>query len=184
MRRAGLIAILLRDEDELIGVELTDDTRQVFLGSKKGMCIRFDERDIRAMGRASMGVRGIALAKEDEVVGLAVVEEDAQVLAITSNGYGKRTDPDEFRLQSRGGKGIRAMKLTDKTGAMAAQLVIRENEDIMLITDAGAIIRMPASDVSRLGRSTQGVRLMRVAEGCKVVGVSRAEPADDTEPDE
>jgi len=173
LRRGGLIAIVLREDDELIGVELTDDTREVLLGTRRGMAIRFSEQDIRAMGRASMGVRGIALSKGDGVVGLAVVEEGAMVLAITANGYGKRTEIGEYRLQSRGGKGIRAMNLTNKTGLLAAQLLIYGDEDLMLITDDGVIIRMPAADISCLSRSTQGVRLMRVAEGGKVVGVSR-----------
>ncbi|MCL2812409.1 MAG: DNA gyrase subunit A, partial [Clostridia bacterium] len=181
LRRGGLIAIVLREDDELIGVELTDDTREVLLGTRRGMCIRFSEQDIRTMGRASMGVRGIALSKGDAVVGLAVVEEGAMVLAITANGYGKRTEIGEYRLQSRGGKGIRAMNLTSKTGLLAAQLLIYGDEDLMLITDDGVIIRMHAADISCLSRSTQGVRLMRVAEGGKVVGVSRTATEEEEE---
>ncbi len=173
LRRMGLIAIVLREDDELIGVELTDDSRELLLGTRRGMCIHFPETHIRALGRASMGVRGIDLQQGDSVVSLAVVEEGAKVLAITERGYGKRTDIDEFRFQARGGKGIRAMNLTDKTGLLAAQLMIHEDEDLMLITDDGTIIRMPAGDVSSLSRSTQGVRLMRVGTDSRVVGVTR-----------
>ncbi len=179
LRKSGLIAIVLRDDDDLIGVELTDGDREVLLGTRKGMCIRFHENDIRAMGRASMGVRGVELTRGDQVVGSSLVEEGAQVLAITANGYGKRTEIEEYRLQNRGGKGIRAMNLTEKTGMLAAQLLIHEDEDLMLITDDGTIIRMPAGDISSLSRSTQGVRLMRVGDGSQVVGVSRTAPEED-----
>lgn len=181
LRRMGLIAIVLREDDELIGVELTDDTCEVMLGTRRGLTIRFSEADIRALGRASMGVRGIDLMAGDAVVSLAVIEEGAKVLAITAGGYGKRTEPDEFRLQSRGGKGIRAMNLTEKTGPLAAQLMIHEDEDLLLITDDGTIIRMPAGDISVFGRSTQGVRLMRLSEGSQVVSVTRTR-AEEEEP--
>ncbi len=183
LRKGGLIAIVLREDDELIGVELTDDSREVLLGTRKGMCIRFSEQDIRISGRVSIGVRGIDLAQGDEVVSLAVVEEEAKVLAITANGYGKRSDIEEYRKINRGGKGIRAMNLTGKTGPLAAQLVIHGDEDLMLITDDGTIIRMAASDVSWLSRTTQGVRLMRVGEGSQVVGVSRT-PREEEMPEE
>jgi DNA gyrase subunit A len=179
LRRMGLIAIVLREDDELIGVELTDGTREVLLGTRCGRCIRFPETNIRPMGRASMGVRGIRLRADDSVVGLAVAEEAALVLAITENGYGKRTELGEYRFQSRGGSGIRAMNLTDKTGLLAAQLMVHGNEDLMLITDEGTIIRMSVGDISTQGRSTQGVRLMRVADDSHVVGVTLAEPEEE-----
>ena len=156
LRKAGLIAIVLREEDELIGVELTDETDELMLATRMGQAIRFSETDIRAMGRNSMGVKSIDLAENDEVISVACVEEGKQVLAITQNGYGKRTDISEFRLQSRGGKGIMAMRLTDKTGLMAAQLLVHEDEDIMLITDDGTIIRMPVSGISTIGRVYSG----------------------------
>ena len=135
LRKAGLIAIVLREDDELIGVELTDDDDELMLATRQGQAIRFKETDIRSMGRNSMGVKSFDLAENDEVISVARIEAGKQVLAITQNGYGKRTDVSEFRVQSRGGKGIMAMRLTDKTGLMAAQLLVSEDEDIMLITD-------------------------------------------------
>ncbi len=179
LRKAGLIAIVLREEDELIGVELTDETDELMLATRMGQAIRFSETDIRAMGRNSMGVKSIDLAENDEVISVACVEEGKQVLAITQNGYGKRTDISEFRLQSRGGKGIMAMRLTDKTGLMAAQLLVHEDEDIMLITDDGTIIRMPVSGISTIGRVSQGVRVMRVEDESRIVCVTATERDED-----
>ena len=179
LRKAGLIAIVLREEDELIGVELTDETDELMLATRMGQAIRFSETDIRAMGRNSMGVKSIDLAENDEVISVACVEEGKQVLAITQNGYGKRTDISEFRLQSRGGKGIMAMRLTDKTGLMAAQLLVHEDEDIMLITDDGTIIRMPVSSISTIGRVSQGVRVMRVEDESRIVCVTATERDED-----
>ena len=179
LRKAGLIAIVLREEDELIGVELTDETDELMLATRMGQAIRFSETDIRAMGRNSMGVKSIDLTENDEVISVARVEEGKQVLAITQNGYGKRTDISEFRLQSRGGKGIMAMRLTDKTGLMAAQLLVHEDEDIMLITDDGTIIRMPVSGISTIGRVSQGVRVMRVEDESRIVCVTATERDED-----
>lgn len=183
LRKAGLIAIVLREDDELIGVELTGDDDELMLATRQGQAIRFKETDIRSMGRNSMGVKSFDLAENDEVISVARIEEGKQVLAITQNGYGKRTDVSEFRVQSRGGKGIMAMRLTDKTGLMAAQLLVSEDEDIMLITDDGTIIRMPVSDISVIGRVSQGVRVMRVEEGSRIVCVTATE-RDEDEQDE
>ena len=183
LRKAGLIAIVLREDDELIGVELTDDNDELMLATRQGQAIRFKETDIRSMGRNSMGVKSFDLAENDEVISVARIEAGKQVLAITQNGYGKRTDVSEFRVQSRGGKGIMAMRLTDKTGLMAAQLLVSEDEDIMLITDDGTIIRMPVSDISVIGRVSQGVRVMRVEEGSRIVCVTATE-RDEDEQDE
>ena len=183
LRKAGLIAIVLREDDELIGVELTGDDDELMLATRQGQAIRFKETDIRSMGRNSMGVKSFDLAENDEVISVARIEAGKQVLAITQNGYGKRTDVSEFRVQSRGGKGIMAMRLTDKTGLMAAQLLVSEDEDIMLITDDGTIIRMPVSDISVIGRVSQGVRVMRVEEGGRIVCVTATE-RDEDEDDE
>ena len=181
LRRSGLIAIVLREEDELIGVALTDGTRDVLLGTRGGMAIRFSETDVRVMGRVSMGVKSIELAEGDEVVAMSIVEEGEQVLSITRNGFGKRTEIDEYRVQSRGGKGIKAMNLTEKTGLLAGQLLVDEDEDILLITDDGTVIRTPVSSISTHGRNTQGVRNMRVAEGSQVVCVAPAAAEADEE---
>ena len=176
LRKAGLIAIILREEDELIAVRLTNGHDEILIGTRNGMAIRFPETDIRLMGRASMGVKSIDLSPEDCVIDAAIVWEGAMVLAITANGYGKRTALEEYRLQSRAGKGILAMKLTEKTGPLAAQLLAPADLDLMLITDDGTIIRMSVDEVRMVGRNTQGVRLMRIAEGARVVSVALAEP--------
>lgn len=175
LRKSGLIAIILKEGDELIGVELSSGHDELLLGTRKGMCIRFSEDHLRAMGRASMGVRSIRLDENDEVIDMAIIEPDSEVLAITSGGYGKRTTPDEYREQGRGGKGVRAMNLTEKTGDMAALLLVHEDEDILLITDDGTIIRSHVTDVRLTGRYTQGVRMMKLDEGRSVIGVARAE---------
>ncbi len=179
LRKSGLISIILKEDDELVDVELTDGTQELLIGSRLGKAIRFSESHIRAMGRASMGVRSMQLDEGDTVISMAVIEDKAQVLGITANGYGKRTEIDEYREQGRNGKGIIAMNLTDKTGPLAAQLLVQPEEDILLITDDGTIIRTSVADIRVCGRNTQGVRLMRVAEGSQVVGVARAEAEED-----
>ncbi len=184
MRRTGLIALILKEDDDLIAVRLTDGHREIFVGTRQGMSIRFSEEDVRCMGRAATGVKAIELAPGDAVVDAAVLEEDAQVLSITENGYGKRTQIDEYRVQSRGGKGVKAMNLTDKTGPLARQLLVHEEEDVLILTDDGIIIRTPVSSISVLGRATQGVRVMRVAQEAKVVCVARAEAEEDLPGDE
>ena len=181
LRRAGLIAIVLNEGDELIGVEMCRDGDELMLGTREGKAIRFAERHVRSMGRASHGVRSIRLEGEDAVTDLCVVEEGAHVLSITENGYGKRTEPDAYREQGRNGKGITAMNLTEKTGRLVAQLMVHPEEDILLITDDGTVIRTPVSDIRVCGRATQGVRLMRVAEGCRIVAVARAEAEEEEE---
>ena len=143
------------------------------------MAIRFNETDLRPIGRASMGVKSMDLDEGDEVVDISVVEEGKQVLSITENGYGKRTDIEEYRLQNRAGKGTKAMNLTEKTGLLAAQLLVSNEEDILLITADGTIIRTPVSDISVHSRNTQGVRLMRVGDS-RIVCVAPAE-ADEEE---
>ncbi len=183
LRKSGLIALVLREDDELIGVALTDGSYELLLGTRDGMAIRFPETDMRPIGRAAMGVKSMELNKGDEVVDMCPVFEGMKVLSITENGYGKLTEIDEYRVQSRGGKGIKAMNLTSKTGRLTCQLLADEAEDILLITDDGTIIRTPVSSISTLSRNTQGVRLMRVAEDSKVISVARAE-AEEDEPEE
>ena len=183
LRKAGLISIVLTEGDELIGVELTNGSNSLMLGTRNGRAIRFDEGDVRSMGRISRGVRSIKLDENDQVISLAVIEEGAQVLTISENGYGKRSDPDTYRETSRGGKGVIAMGLNEKTGLLAAQLMVQEDEDILLITDDGTIIRTPVRDIRIAGRATQGVRLMRVAEDSRIVGVARAEAEEEDAPE-
>ena len=181
LRRSGLIAIVLNEGDELIGVELCRDGEELLLGTRQGKAIRFAERHVRAMGRVSHGVHSMKLAADDAVTDLCVIEDGAHVLSITENGYGKRTDPDQYRETGRNGKGIIAMALTEKTGLLTAQLMVHDDEDILLITDDGTIIRTPVDDIRVCSRATQGVRLMRVGEGCRIVAVARAEKEEEPE---
>jgi DNA gyrase subunit A len=184
LRKNGLIAIVLKEDDALVGVELTQGEDDLMLGTRKGMCIRFNESHLRLMGRNSMGVKSMRLDEDDEIISMCPVEEGAQVLVITTLGYGKRTEADEYREQGRNGKGIRAMNLTEKTGDLAALLLVKPEEDILLITDDGTIIRTRVEDVRLCGRNTQGVRVMKLAEGSRVISVARAdkeeEAAEDT----
>ena len=186
LRKSGLIAIILRDEDELVSVELTDGESELLMGTRYGRAIRFNERTVRSMGRASMGVRSMRLRADDRVISMCRVDEGALVLSITENGYGKRTSPEEYRETNRGGQGVIAMNLTEKTGLLSAQLMVQEGEDIILITDEGTVIRTGVDSIRVCGRATQGVRLMRVDEGARIVGVARTdkEEADEapTEP--
>ena len=184
LRKAGLIAIVLNEGDELIGVEMCHDGEELLLGTQKGKAIRFAERHVRAMGRVSHGVKSMNLAEDDRVTDLCVIEDDCLVMSITENGYGKRTDPEAYRETNRGGKGIIAMNLTEKTGDLVAQLMVHEDEDILLITDDGTVIRTPVQDIRVCGRATQGVRLMRVAEGSRIVAVARAEKEEEATEDD
>jgi DNA gyrase subunit A len=172
-RKAGIIAISLDDGDEVIGVRLTDGHQEVILSTRDGQAIRFKESDVRPMGRGAGGVRGVTLEAGDSVVGVDVVSPGATLLAVAENGYGKRTEMDEYRLQSRGGKGVITMKVTDKTGPVVGVRMVTDDDDIMLVTDGGKLIRTPVKGISVIGRNTQGVRLIDLAEGEKVVGVAR-----------
>ncbi len=175
IRKNGLIALNLMEDDRLVAVELTDGKQSLVLGSRYGKAIRFSEENIRPMGRTARGVHAMKLKGDDHMIDMSVIGEGQTVLAITENGYGKRTDPDEYREQSRNGMGMIAMRLSDKTGPLVAQLTVTETEDILLITDEGVIIRMAVDSINVIGRATQGVRLMRLDEGAKIVGIARAE---------
>ena len=172
VRKSGLIAINLKEEDALIDVKLTDGEDNVVLVTKKGMSITFDEKDVRPMGRAATGVIGIKLADDDSVIGMEsiITGSKATLLSITENGFGKRTELDEYRVQTRGGRGVMTYKVTPKTGNIVGIRIAGEDEDVMLITDTGTIIRLHISEISILGRVTQGVTLMRTNEG-KVVSI-------------
>ena len=173
-RKTGLLSITLKEDDELIDVRLTDGEDNVVLVTKGGMSITFDEKDVRPMGRVSQGVIGIRLGKDDEVIGMEsiIAGANATLLAITENGFGKRTELDEYRVQTRGGKGVITYKVTPKTGNIVGIRIVEEADDVMLITDTGTIIRLNVAGISVLGRSTQGVTLMRTNEG-RVVSIEK-----------
>ena len=182
-RKTGLQAITLKDEDELIAVRLTDGEDNVVLVTKKGMCITFDEKDVRPVGRTAQGVIGMRLDDDDMTIGMESIISGgkATLLAITENGFGKRTELDEYRVQNRGGKGVITYKITPKTGDIVGVRITTDEEDVMLITEKGTIIRINVKDISVLGRSTQGVTLMRTSDGGKVVSIETVNPNEDVE---
>ena len=180
IRKGGLIAVGLRGEDELISVRKTDGTKDIMLGTKNGYLIRFHENDVRSMGRTAAGVRGISLRDSDEVVSMEILDEGVQVLHVTNKGVGKRTPEDQYRVTKRGGKGIFTCKLTE--GHVVTVKAVTGEEDIMLITIAGVLIRIPVQDVSQTGRNTRGVRLIRLNEDEEVATVAKIDP--DPEEDE
>jgi DNA gyrase subunit A len=183
IRNNGLIALNLREEDELISVKLTDGTKEIIIGTKDGMLIRFPETDVRSMGRTATGVKGITLRHNDEVVGMEVLEEDTEILIVTKNGYGKRTAAMEYRVQSRGGKGIKTCNVTEKNGDLVSMRVVTGEEDLMLITTGGVLIRLAVDEISSMGRNTQGVRLIRLdeTEDEFVATVAKVEKEDEKE---
>ncbi len=178
VRKTGLQAITLKEDDELIAVRLTDGEDNVVLVTEEGMSITFSEQDVRPMGRTAQGVIGIKLGENDKVIGMESIISgaNATLLAITENGFGKRTDLDEYRVQNRGGRGVITYKVTQKTGKLVGIRVTDDSNDVMMITDTGTIIRISVRDVSVLGRSTQGVTLMRTNDGGKVVSIELVEP--------
>ncbi|MEE8672194.1 MAG: DNA gyrase subunit A [Heyndrickxia faecalis] len=175
IRTNGLIAIHLKEEDELISVKLTDGHKDIIIGTKNGMLIRFPETDVRSMGRSATGVKGITLSGDDEVVGMEILEENDDVLIVTKNGYGKRTKGSEYRIQSRGGKGLKTCNITSKNGPLVAVKTVTGEEDIMLITAGGVLIRMAVGDISVLGRNTMGVKLIRLGDEEYVATVAKVE---------
>ena len=175
IRKVGLIALSLDDDDVLIGVKPTDGESSLMLGTKSGMAIAFSEEDVRAMGRSARGVKGISLREGDEVVGMDLLRRNAEVLTVTEEGFGKRTSVEEYRTQSRGGKGIINLKVTEKTGPVVGIKVVNEDQELMLITAGGIVIRMNVADISVYGRSSQGVKLMSTGEEDQVVALATVE---------
>ena len=164
----GIIALALDDDDELLGAAITDGKSFIFLGSHEGMAIRFNEDEVRAMGRQARGVRAMDLEEKDYLVGLLVVGEEGLILSISENGFGKRTKLQDYRLTSRGRKGVINMKTTSKVGKVVAVLSVNESTDLMIITKDGKIIRLESGEIRQAGRSTQGVRLVRMDDSDKV----------------
>lgn len=174
IRKSGIQGITLKEDDELIDVRLTDGTNDIVMVTRSGLSIRFSEEDVRAVGRTSMGVKGITLAKDDKVVGMEPIsDENGYILAITENGFGKRTEIEEYRRQGRSGKGVLTYKTTAKTGHIIGIKIVNDDDDIMMITDTGIVIRINVKDISILGRNTQGVTLMRTSDGGKVMNIAK-----------
>ncbi|HEX6988480.1 MAG TPA: DNA gyrase subunit A [Bacillota bacterium] len=179
IRRGGIIALALDEGDELVGVRLTDGSRDVLLTTRQGMAIRFNEAEVRPMGRAARGVIGIRLSGDDEVVSMDVADDDAEVLVVSQRGFGKRTPVSEYRRQGRGGMGIKTMNVTAKTGLLAGSRIVKPGNEVMVISAAGIILRTPVEDISIQGRLTQGVTVMRLDEGDKVVAIAQVVGKDD-----
>ena len=177
IRKTGIQAITLKEDDELIDVRLTDGTNDIVMVTGQGLSIRFKEEEVRAVGRTSMGVKGIELGKDDKVIGMEPIKpvagENGYVLAITENGFGKRSEIEDYRCQKRAGKGVLTYKITSKTGNIVGVKIVGEDEDVMMITDTGVIIRINVKDISILGRNTQGVTLMRTSDGGKVINIAK-----------
>nr|WP_317332236.1 DNA gyrase subunit A [uncultured Romboutsia sp.] len=173
INKSGLIAIGLREDDELIGVKETDGDKDVLLVTKEGMSIRFDENDIRPMGRTAMGVKGITLSNDDKVVSMSLCEEGTDVLVVSENGFGKRTDINEYRTQIRTGKGIKTYNIAEKTGKLVGAEMVNEDDEMMIINSDGVLIRLRVSEISLFGRVTSGVKLMKTDDEVNVVSISK-----------
>ena len=168
VRKNGLQAIVLKEGDELIEVKATDDTQDIFLVTRKGMCIRFHETDVRVTGRVSMGVIGMRFDDDDEVIGMQKEDQGDTLLVVSENGMGKRTFISEFNAQNRGGKGVLCYKITEKTGSLVGAKLVNDGREIMLITTEGIIIRMSVDDISIIGRNTSGVKLMSIEQNSDI----------------
>lgn len=180
-RKSGIRAINLAENDQLIKVKLTDGSCDLIIGTHDGMAIRFNENDVRSMGRVAFGVRGIRLREGDYVVGMGICRSGADLLVVSENGFGKRTDINEYKVQNRGGIGVITYNNTEKTGKIAGIEMVSDEDDVMLITSEGTIIRMAAKCINRFGRVTKGVTLMRLNEGVKIVGIARTEHEENAE---
>lgn len=183
IRKTGLQAITLREEDELIEVKVTDGEQDILLVTKEGQCIRFHEKDVRSMGRVAMGVRGINLGDKDEVVAMQMSSQGEKMLLVSEHGMGKRTNINEFSAQFRGGKGVKCYKITPKTGEVVAAKIVEDGSDIMLITNEGIIIRTGVDGISTLGRVTSGVKLMNLDDEKDIRIASIARVWEDDEED-
>lgn len=181
IRKGGLIAVNLREDDILIDVKLTDGNQELIMGTSQGLSIRFPESDVRSMGRAATGVKGITLSGDDSVISMDIVQPDQDILIVTSKGYGKRTPVSDYRIQSRGGKGIKTINVTDKNGSVVSLKVVKDDEDLMIITSSGTLIRMSMEGISTMGRYTQGVKLINIREDDSVGTVCRSDKTEETE---
>lgn len=184
IRKGGLIGISLREDDALIEVKLTDGQQEIIMGTAHGMSIRFSEENVRSMGRSATGVKGITLEGDDAVIGMDVVDHDLDVLIVTAKGYGKRTPVADYRIQTRGGKGIKTINVTDKNGEVVSLKMVKDDEDLMIITSSGTLIRTSMDGISTMGRYTQGVKLINIREEDDAVATVSRIDKNEEEPDE
>ena len=178
INKSGLIAINLKDGDELIGVNMTDGNQEVVLVTENAMSIRFNEADVRPMGRTATGVKGITLSKDDRVVSMNLIGEGDNLLVVSQNGFGKRSDVEEYRPQIRGGKGIKTYNITSKTGKIVGSSLVNEDDEMMMINSNGVLIRIRVNEISIFGRITSGVKLMRTDEEVEVVSIAKIKAED------
>ena len=185
-RKGGLIAVKLKDGDELVGIKQTSGTDNVIIVTKQGKCICFSEHDVRPMGRNAGGVRAIKLEDDDEVVSMELVQPDEELFVVTQKGYGKRTSVNEYKVQARGGKGLLTYDKTKfkKTGLLVGAMVVDRDDEMLLINSDGIIIRIQAKDVSKLGRATQGVKIMKVSEDTNIIALAKVNEKDADAEDE
>ncbi len=175
IRKMGLIAVNLKEDDELISVKKIQDGSDIFIATKEGMSIRFNDTDFRELGRTATGVKAIKLNEEDEVIGAEVIQDNKEILIVSEKGFGKRTPNTEYRIQSRGGKGLKTYKITEKTGNVVGIQMISDDEELIMVTSEGVVIRIRAKDIATSSRVTQGVKLMNLSENVKVVSVAKIE---------
>jgi DNA gyrase subunit A len=181
VRKGGINAINIAKDDKLISVKMSDGTNDVVLGTSNGFAIRFNEKDVRDMGRTATGVRGINLAKNDIVVGLLVIKRNDNILVVTENGFGKRSDINDYRITRRGGKGIITVKTTDKVGKMIAMMEVVDGDEFVIISNRGMVIRQSVKEIRVMGRNTQGVRVIRLNDQDKIADIAKVVPEDDEE---
>jgi len=178
-RTTGIIGVKIADDDQLLTATVTDGTRDFLIATKNGKSIRFHESDVRPSGRVTMGVRGMKIAKDDRIIGMEVLSHGQTLFAVTENGFGKRTSIDEYPVQRRGGKGVICIKTTKRNGKIVSLLLVDEEDDLMLMTNIGKVIRMQIKGISVISRNTQGVKLIGVEADERVVGAARLAEKDD-----
>jgi DNA gyrase subunit A len=178
-RAGGIIAMDVEDGDAVIAVRMSEGSNEIFIGTRTGMAIRFRETDVRSMGRTAGGVRGIELREDDEVVAMEVLEPGGTILTVTEQGYGKRTELDEYRVQTRGGIGIINIQTSDRNGKVVGITQVHDDDELMLITQQGKILRMASKDIRTIGRATQGVRLIDIEGDDRAVSIARLAEKDD-----
>jgi DNA gyrase subunit A len=182
VRKGGIIAISLDAGDRLVEAKLSFGKNDIIIGTKNGMAIRFNEKDVRNMGRTATGVRGIKLGKGDKVIGMIVVQNANSLLVVTVKGFGKRSEIEEYRLTKRGGKGVITVKTSDRNGTLIAMKEVNDNDELVIITTQGMVIRQTVNDIRVMGRNTQGVRLIRLNEGDDIADIARVIPEEDEPP--